>query len=159
MRIETNVSNLDILPTLRKYLGLKISLSDVGENLLPLLKGNKKSLTDRYIYSYLLKFSRKRDGQAALGKKSYHRSSIHKNWKSIQIDLFQLKTINEFYDLMKDPLEKDNIFRDHKKLAHQLSFKFLSFEKQCQKFFQQGKELKLDEKKKRELKTLGYIDN
>lgn len=151
-RIKVNVSNIDILPTIRDYLGIKSRDSDAGVTLMPLIKGKKNSPDNRYIFSHLLKHSRKRDG-----KKAFHRATIFKEWKSIYLDKFQESYKKELYNLLKDPGEKNNIFRENRNLAGRLFIEFITFERRCKKFEQETEEVKLDKKKMEELKSLGYV--
>lgn len=152
-KINTYVSNIDILPTVRAFLRIKSSPVESGVNLMPLIRGkNEKDLNERYIFSHILKHSKKRDG-----KKSFYRATIFKHWKSIYRDRFQEKMEKEFYNLKDDPGEKRNIFWENKTLANRLFIKFIGFEKKCKKYTQETADVKLDKKKMEELKSLGYV--
>ncbi len=151
-RIRENVGNIDILPTVRNYLGIKSGETEAGVNLMPLIKGKNNTPGDRYIFSHLLK--QKRKGKS---KKVIHRATIFKEWKSIYREQSRDSYKREFYNLLTDPGEKVNAFMENKSLASRLFIKFISFEKKCKKFKQETEDVKLGKKKMEELKSLGYV--
>lgn len=152
-RIKINVSNIDILPTVRGYLGIQSNEVEAGINLMPAIDGETNNMHERYIFSHLLKRSRDQDG-----KKMFHKATIFKDWKYIFVDKFQKSLRRELYNMKEDPREKSNAYKENEILAKLLFSKFAAFEKNCKKFDQEIKSLKIDKKKMEELKTLGYVE-
>lgn len=153
-RIKTNASNMDILPTIRNYLGIKNSQVEEGMDLLPLINGEKNNAQegDRYIFAHLLKQNRDHDGTQA-----YHKVTIHQDWKYIFVDKFQKEYRRELFNMKEDPREKNNVYKTNVLIAKQLFARFTEFEKKCKKFSQETQKIDLDKKKMEELKTLGYV--
>ncbi|HLP59819.1 MAG TPA: sulfatase-like hydrolase/transferase, partial [Candidatus Deferrimicrobium sp.] len=153
-RVKINSSNMDILPTIRDYLGIKSTQVEEGINLLPLIedKKNKTQERERYIFSHLLKHSRHTDGAM-----NYHKATIYQDWKYIFVELFQKKYSRELFDMKDDPKEQNNVYEKNLPMANQLFAKFTEFEKKCKKFSQETQQIDLDKKKMDELKTLGYV--
>jgi len=151
-RIMINVSNMDILPTVRGYLDIESKEVEAGINLMPAIDGNENNMHERYIFSHLFRYSRYHDG-----KKKFHKATIFKDWKYIFVDEFQKSFRRELYNMREDPREKSNVYKKNETLAKLLFSKFAAFEKNCEKFDQEIKRLKLDKKKMEELKTLGYV--
>ncbi len=144
-RIRNNVSNIDILPTLRGYLHLDGSQNDEGLNLMPIVFSSKSEKNPRYIFSHLhIKLT---------SKDILIKSVIHKNWKCI----FNHRDLKELYDLTVDPDETNNLYNKDLNIFNLLKYKFIEFESNCTKFKQETVELSLDKKELKELKTLGYI--
>lgn len=152
-RIKINVSNMDILPTVRDYLGIGSNRVEAGVNLMPAIDGNENRMPQRYIFSHLFKYSRDRER-----KKIFHKATIFKNLKYIYVDKFQKSFRKELYNMREDPGEKVNIYWENENTANLLFSKFVAFEKKCKKFGQEIKRLRIDEKKMKELRTLGYVE-
>ena len=152
-RIKYNVSNVDILPTARNYLGIKSKEIEAGLNLMPLIRGKYKDFENRYIFSHLLD----RDNK---GPRVVYRAAVYKDWKYIFYEKFQKSLIyrKELYNLKDDPGETLNIIMENKRAADQLFSRFIDFEKKCKKFIQEIKKVKLTDKQEQELKTLGYVE-
>ncbi|MDQ1352234.1 MAG: Sulfatase-like hydrolase/transferase [Acidobacteriota bacterium] len=153
-RIKINASNMDILPTVRNYLGIKNTQVEEGIDLLPLVygEGNNTQAGDRYIFSHLLKHNREQDGP--LG---YHKATIYQDWKYIFVDKFQKEYRRELFNMKEDPREKNNVYKTNLPMANMLFARFTEFEKKCKKFPQETQKIELDKKKMEELKTLGYV--
>lgn len=151
-RIKTNTCTIDILPTIREYLGIKPNQLEEGINLLPLINGEKNNTQERerYIFSHLLKHSR--DGTIA-----YYKATIYQDWKYIFADKFQKEYQRELFNMKEDHKEKNNIYEKNIPLANMLFAKFTEFEKKCKKFPQETQKMELDKNKMEELKTLGYV--
>jgi len=151
-RIKINAGNMDILPTVRNYLGIKSSQVEEGMNLLPLVYNKKNNARERYIFSHLLKYNREHDGSQA-----YHKATIFQDWKYIYVDKFQTEYRRELFNMKEDPREKNNAYEKNLPMANLLFAKFTEFEKKCKKFPQETEKMDLDKKKMQELKTLGYV--
>jgi hypothetical protein len=110
-------------------------------------------MPERYIFSHLLKHTRDLER-----KKTFHKATIFKDWKYIFIDKFQKSFRRELYNMKQDPREKSNAYKKNETLAKLLFSKFAAFEKNCKKFDQEIKRLRIDKKKMEELRTLGYVE-
>jgi arylsulfatase A-like enzyme len=150
-RIKINVSNMDILPSVRSYLGLKGQDYHAGKNLMPLIQEEENNLHERYIFSHLLR------RQMHQNQDKVHKCTIFKEWKYIFTIGSDKNIRRELYNFKRNPSEKINLFEKHKKIAHSLSTKFINFEKRCQKYKQKSEKVKLNKEKIKELKSLGYI--
>lgn len=153
-RISGNVSIMDILPTLRGYLELGDSTLDEGIDLTPVITGETPGPDQRYLFSHLV--HRRWLGKGNIRKTIYH-STVFGNWKHIVTSRDGKIIKNELFDLEKDPLEKLNLFSGNREITNRLFARYRAFEKSCRKFQQAIKRLKLDNKQKKELKTLGYV--
>ncbi|MCP5107292.1 MAG: sulfatase [bacterium] len=154
-RVKMNAGNIDILPTVRSYLGIEPSRVEAGADLMPLINdtgGNKEVFQERYLFSHLYKRNRSHDGTT-----SYHKATIYKDWKYIFVDKFQKSYKRELFNLEADGKERLNQYKENKALANGLFAKFTEFEKKSKKFKQQRKTMNLDKKKMEELKSLGYV--
>ncbi len=152
-RIATNVSNIDILPTLRGFLGIEANSSDAGVDLMPLIRGKVNKLDERFLFSHLLKHAKKREG----GDDAFYRATIFRQWKSIYYNKSRDGYKKELYNLAADRDEKVNIFSKKSSLASRLFIRFITFEKKCIKFEQEIEDVKINKKKMEELKSLGYV--
>lgn len=152
-RIKSNVSNMDILPTVRNYLGIKSKEPEAGYNLMPLIHGRNRDFKNRYIFSHLLDRDKK-------GPRMIFRAAVYQDWKYIFYEHFRESNIfrKELYNLKDDPGEALNIIQENERVARQLFFGFMDFEQQCKKFRQETKKVKLTDKQEQELKTLGYVE-
>ncbi|HLP48005.1 MAG TPA: sulfatase [Candidatus Kapabacteria bacterium] len=153
-RIEANSSNIDILPTIREYLGAKNNQVEEGIDLLPYVESEKKDdeKSKRRIFLHLLKYNPNSDGTIA-----YYKAVIYQEWKYIFADMFQKKHSRELFNMKDDPKEQNNVYKKRVSLAQKIFAQFTEFEKKCRKFSQETKKIDLDKKKMDELKTLGYV--
>jgi arylsulfatase A-like enzyme len=151
-RIQTAMSNIDILPTIRHYLGIEGNKVEEGIDVLPLIRGDGNYGRDRYIFSHLLKHNPNRDGTVAI-----HRATIYHEWEFISADIFQQEHRTELFNMKEDPREQDNVLDRNPALADRLNAAFTDFEKTCKKFQQESRNLELDKDKMEELKSLGYV--
>lgn len=144
--IRTNVSLIDILPTVRDYIGLKRSRKEEGISLKPLIENKTRKEKERYIFSYLWK---------KVKNKIEFRSTIYKNWQYI----IKLPKKRELFNLQRDKMEKDNLFFNSKseKLVNILEIKFNSFLSKCRKYEQEYYTYTLNKEKMEKLKSLGYV--
>lgn len=153
-RVEANVTTLDILPTLRNYLGLEKDNKNAGVSLLPNWESPKESAADRYIFSHL---TVKREKNTGRKKIFVSRAVIFQNWHSI-ISVFPHE--KQLFNWWLDPLEKNDCLESEPDLGKLLFFKFFEFEKNCMKLPLRPEDesvINLDDRQIRELETLGYI--
>jgi arylsulfatase A-like enzyme len=145
-RVTTNVSTIDILPTIRDLVGLSKGQSDEGVSLVPLIenRGNLEDLEKRNLYAYLW---------VKTNDLMEWKSTIYRNWHFI-IKMPQFKLL---YSLLLDPREQDNKFGKARVTALELEKRFEDFLKRCKKFKQKSTQYKLDKKETDKLKSLGYV--
>lgn len=144
-RIKTNVSTIDILPTLKDYLGIKDGEFTQGISLMPYIRGQEKEDNSRYLYPYM---------RTQKNWRRLLRAAVWKDWKYI----FSNENEKELYNLKDDPGEKFNLYEKNKKLAGELFYRYHEFEKKCKKFQWERKKGTLSSKKIKELQTLGYVE-
>lgn len=154
-RIKINVSNMDVLPTVRNYLGLATEQVASGINLMPLIRGNAMEAKSRFLFSHLIHNYRSKNGF----KKTIFKSIIHDDWKHIFCynETTKKHYRKELFDLSADPGEERNLYEKNNKTASQLLFKLNTFEKNCIRFTSKIKNINLDKEKIDELKSLGYV--
>ena len=144
-RVSTNVSTIDILPTIRDVIGLPKEEIDEGVSLLPLVENKKNDLDKRNLYSYLWVQSRT----------SFEwKSTIYKNWHFV----LNLPASRYLFSLLLDQGERENKFKQAADIAAQLEKRFDAFMKKSKKYKQKSAKYKLDKKKTDKLKTLGYVN-
>jgi len=139
-RISTQVSNIDLFPTLIDLLGLPKQKQAQGVSLLPLIKGKQAQQPERaFQYSEL---SRRRALHSSMTKETH---LIH--------DMEGEK--HKLFDLINDPNEKDNLAsKDQEQLSSKIS-ELDEFDRTLQK----GEAAVVDEKREelKKLKSLGYF--
>ena len=142
------VSIVDIMPTVLGYLGVDSPEEVQGRNLLPLLNGERRG-NDAIVYAELM------NKQVAARSKSLklsHRLNFPKA---------------EFYDLLKDPGEQDNLFNGRKTLqlpggeAHFAALlNWLNGQLRVAQTFQgsaENEKVELNDDLEKQLRALGYI--
>lgn len=144
-RIETNVTTIDILPTVRDALGLSRSEADSGKSLIPLIKGDKDEFEKRYIFSYLWK---------KVAKFIEYKATIYKKLHFIK----SVENKKELYNMAIDKKEEKNRFLKAFRTAKLLEEKFEEFFKNSKKFTKKSISYKLTKEKLEKLKTLGYVE-
>jgi arylsulfatase A-like enzyme len=144
--IRENVSNMDVLPTIRSFLDIKSKETEEGVDLMPLIRGKRKYNRGRYIFSHLDRIRQQKGDLKCI-------ASIFENWKLI----FHMHGGRELFNLKEDPMEKLNVYEENMELAGSLLGEFMKFEEDCLKFSQKRAHVTLDEKELEELRALGYI--
>lgn len=145
-RVSTNVSTIDILPTIRDLVGLPKDEVYEGASLAPLINGsdNIQDLEKRNLFAYLW----------VKTKKEIHwKSTIYKKWHFI----IKLPEFRLLYSLFLDQKEQNNQFAKATAAALELEKRFEVFMKTCKKYKQKTAQYKLDKKKTDKLKSLGYV--
>jgi len=145
-KIYTVVSTIDILPTVRELLGLPFSKLDEGKSLVPLIKGRKNKLNNRFIFTYLWKKVR---------KEIEFKSTIYRNWHFI-ISPNNKRRLFDWLENKKEHVAL-NKFKQNLKLAKQMEDKFMFFFKNCRKYNKETINYKLTKDKLKKLKSLGYV--
>ncbi|MFC2169904.1 sulfatase-like hydrolase/transferase [Acidobacteriota bacterium] len=143
-QVEAQVETTDIMPTLLEILDLPIPEDVQGKSLLPLILGQKEK-EERFGYS-----------------ESYY-PLYHYGWSELKsLRSIRFKYIQaprpELYDLVRDPGEKNNIYKQNSSVAAEFQAKLDALE---EKFSSEGIEekgpQKLDEETVEKLRALGYI--
>lgn len=155
--VRQNVSTLDILPTLRDFIGLKKDSANEGVSLLEILKyGERNKINDRFIFSHLFKkqiIKPRIDGFEAYavinGDFSFIRSLPGRE-NRYKLMLFNLKN---------DPFQKENIYKNHILVVKKMRSKYIRFYKMSKKYKKDIVDYISNKKEMEKLKTLGYIDN
>ncbi len=143
-RITTNVSTIDILPTIRDYMGFSGKTGYSGVSLMKLIKGEAADYKKRFIFSYLFKKIRHKVEYKAVIYKDLHYMSY-------------LSDKEELYNFKMDKFEKLNHILKSLKTAKILKFKFEDFKKRSKKYLRRSENYKLNKEKIEKLKSLGYI--
>jgi arylsulfatase A-like enzyme len=143
--IDTNVSTIDIFPTVLELLGLPEDKNNAGVSLIPLINKQAHGLGARNIFSYLLL---KNPGTIEW------RTNIYKNWHF----MIKLPHMRYLYSLLLDQKETDNRINEGEKIAKLLEKNLNLFIKTCKKYQQKSTEVELDKKKNEKLKSLGYVE-
>jgi arylsulfatase A-like enzyme/Tfp pilus assembly protein PilF len=143
-KINTRVETVDIMPTLLQILGLRLPSEVQGESLLPLiLDENLKQ--ERFAYS-----------------ESYY-PRYHYGWselKSLQNSRYKYIQAPrpELYDIVSDPNELTNIYRQEIRTGKQFEEKLNSLlEKMSAEGIEEKGPQKLDEEAMEKLMALGYV--
>lgn len=111
------VQNIDFAPTILDIAGVKIPNSIQGISLKPLITGEQKKLSRKYLYYHYYEFVRD------------HTVIPHLAIRSERYKLIYFYTADEWelYDLQKDPEEQKNLIKSpqHKKIIEQLKRELL----------------------------------
>ena len=143
-RVTVQVETIDIMPTLLKILELPVPHEVQGNSLIPLIM-DKNPRQERLAYSETY-FPRYRYGWSEL--KSL-RSSQYK---------YILAPKPELYDIVNDPKEQNNIYKQNLKTGKKFEqkLKILQEEMSAKGIEEKGPQ-KLDEESREKLMALGYI--
>jgi len=153
-RIKQNVSIIDILPTLREFIGLPRDKANEGLSLLKILTdGEQNTINNRFIFSHLLK--RKTINNKMINIESY--ATIYNKFHYIKsLPGIKGNYSELIYNLKDDFIEKHNLFLQNKNTAKKLRSQFLHFYNKCRKFKSDIQTYKGNKKEMERLKTLGY---
>jgi len=152
-RISSNVSTIDILPTLGELIGLPKGKDIEGVSLMDFVDNKKTPQDERYLYSYLWKKRRNKNRDKRKIFEVEFRSTLYKTWHYI----IRVPRAGRLFHLVKDRTEQNNVIKKREKYARILSEKFNTFLKECKKYQQKTIKYKLDKKEAEKLKALGYV--
>ena len=142
-RIDAAVSLVDLVPTIRRMMGLS-ALSEVqGVDLSGYLTDRTDSAPDRWIYSETLfpaKF-----GCCPL------RGLVHGKWRYIEA------VTPELYDLSRDPVETNNLFEEEKEVATLLQSRLKEIISEQSRKTVGGNSSLPDQETVQRLQSLGYF--
>jgi len=143
-KVNTRVETIDIMPTLLQILGLPLPSEVQGKSLLPLIL-DKHSNQERFAYSETY-YPRYHFGWSEL------KSLQNSRYKYIQAPR------PELYDIVNDPNELTNIYRQEIKIGKQFEEKLNSLlEKMSAEGIEEKGPQKLDEEAMEKLMALGYV--
>jgi arylsulfatase A-like enzyme len=146
--VNSNVSTIDILPTVRELAGLPPGKSDAGISLFPLIEKTEELPDQRHLFSYLWKLGTPKREEIEF------RSVVYKRMHYI----LKLPNSRELYNLNSDTQEQSNHFGSHQKSGRYLELKFSQFLKKAKKFNPKTVFYKLNQDKLEKLKSLGYVE-
>jgi arylsulfatase A-like enzyme len=144
-RIEPNVTNIDILPTLCEYIRHRPEVQLEGRSLLLALQGKPEYLSGRPIYAYVDR-----------GPNRW-RAILRGEWKLIMTpegDKYYL------FNTKVDPGERTNLAENAPEEARKLEMarEYREFEKTSRKYEQKLVQLGSSSKQLEQLRSLGYIN-
>ncbi|MCK4944551.1 MAG: sulfatase [Candidatus Aminicenantes bacterium] len=146
--INSNVSTIDILPTVRELAGLPPEKNDVGTSLFPLIEKTEELPDQRHLFSYLWRLGTPEREEIEF------RSVVYKRMHYI----LKLPNSRELYNLNSDTQEQSNRFGSHQKSGRYLELKFSQFLKKAKKYNPKTVFYKLSQDKLEKLKSLGYVE-
>jgi len=141
-RIETHVSLVDLLPTLRSILGLPASKQDAGIDLTPLLSAGGRSDPDRAV------FASRTSGVA------WKHAVVRGRYKMIATRPGE----DELYDLADDPNEQRNLSSQRPELFDELLRESKDMRASARRWSEKSTTREIGEDELRRLEELGYID-
>ena len=144
-RFAEHVSVLDILPTLRDFVGLPASPVEQGVSLLPVARGEGPPPEERTFFSDL----RSPPWFGSLTVKAVVRGD--------EKYILTLPDTEELYDLSADPGEGNSLLEERRLLADELRGELDDFEGGCIRFTSESADVELDEEAVEKLKALGYV--
>ena len=151
-RISTNVSLIDIIPTVRELTGLPGDKNNEGVSLVPMIKNRECDLLNkRNLFSYL--WLKTKGGKINNLKEIEWKTTIYKKWHLI----IKMPEKRRLYSLLLDKKERENKFEAARDTAAQLEKRFENFMKKSKKYKQESVKHKLDKKETDKLKSLGYV--
>ena len=110
--IAPRTAHIDILPTLAEIAGAKLTdevqAQVEGRSLLPLLRDASAPWPDRYLFTHVGRWPRRKAQES-----KYAPSAVHHG-------RFSLVNNRELYDLAADPGQKDNVLEAHPKIVTEM---------------------------------------
>lgn len=147
-KIDSNVSSMDILPTVRELAGFPADKNDAGSSLVSLFKGVNHQPDQRHIFSYLWKLG------TLEREEIEYRSVVYKRMHYI----LKLPDSRELFNLNSDVREQSNRYHSHQKTGRYLELKFNQYLKRAKKYNPKSVFHKLTREKLEKLKSLGYVE-
>lgn len=146
-RVPDNVSIVDVLPTLRAFVGLPADPASAGLSLLGRIEG--QALPQRALYAHLYR-------QAGLWGQADElrlRAVIQDNWK-----LVASAAGDQLFDMRADPEEAVNRLADARPMADLLRQRLEELERQMAGRQGESVSLPLDAETQKKLRALGYVN-
>jgi arylsulfatase A-like enzyme len=162
-KIESNVSLLDVLPTIMDFYSIKYSKNIRGQSLIPLVRTSKT--VERPILTSIYKFKpfELLPGKIAVIQGKYkmifNKRYTPETYKYFEYPPPSIESTLELYDLKKDPGERNNLFSKNITIKDEL----LDYLKKMMNEMdlatrKKGREEKVSKEMLEKLRTLGYID-
>lgn len=144
-RVAEPVSLLDVLPTLREYVGLPPDPVEQGASLLPVIRGDGPAPASRTFFADLR-------SPPWFGDQTI-KAVVRGNDKYV----LTLPDAEELYDLAADSGEQASVILENVTLAEELRAELSAFEGDCVRFTQESVGVTLDDEDVEKLKALGYV--
>ena len=156
MKIEEQVRLIDVMPTALDALGLPSPEGIEGKSILPLLEGRNLKMPE-YSYAEATCFGPGR--KAVIGKRFKYIYTAYPDVQRTERKIYPV-FMNELYDIIEDPYEKDNIYNKEAGIALKLKKELACFMSRSKEKHKNApaENINVDEKLKSRLRTLGYID-
>ena len=107
--VSAFVQNHDLMPTIRSLLGIPCGWTD-GENLWPLVTGEKSSIRDRIVIGWAW--------GAAKAENACARVSVRDDrWNYCTAVGYSADEADELFDIVSDPEERHNVVKEHPKVV------------------------------------------
>ena len=154
--IDKNVRLIDVMPTLLDILNIPIAQDVQGKSLLPLLKGESIEMP-KYFYAEAICHGPER--KMVFDGRYKYIYSPEPNIQKTNRKIYPVQ-MHELYDIQKDPGERKNLYYMEKEMAKLMHEKLTEFmhSAESKKRFGEEDEFKVDDKLKKRLQSLGYIE-
>jgi arylsulfatase A-like enzyme len=150
-RIETNVSLVDVLPTLAELAGLELEQErTVGRSLVPLMIGKRREQLAEEKFDERLLFAH---STTKPGDEGELWAVVRGDWKLVMKDAGA-----ELYDTRSDPGDQRNRLPEHPQLAAELGRQLRRFAQQATWGAGEKVEVEIDEDALESLRELGYVE-
>jgi len=156
MKIEERVRLIDVMPTALDALGLPSPEGIEGKSILPLLAGKTLKMPE-YFYAEATCFGPER--KAVIGKRFKYIYTAYPDAQRTERKISPV-SMNELYDIIDDPDEKNNIYDKKSSTALELKKELTGFMGRLKEKHKSApvENINVDEKLKARLRALGYID-
>lgn len=157
MKIDAQIQNIDIMPTILDTLKIPILDTIDGKSLLPLVEEKEAQIRDFVFVEGVEKHFKQHERIYVDGVKGKWRAIIIGAWKIILIphpdgDIFEL------YNLKEDPGEENNLAETEEEKAEEMKARIMDFLK-GQSMEGDAREEDLTEKSKKLLIKAGYLED
>jgi arylsulfatase A-like enzyme len=153
-RVETPVSILDILPTLREYLGLGPDGRHEGASLLPQLQDSgEDGRSERLLFAHLKGYPRRGIEDWTGDEYLTVRAVLWGRWKLV----VDSQCSSQLFDLLEDPGELENLIDTEEGVAAKLVEDLLTFTERAVLYRAESFEHRLSPEEIEKLKSLGYV--
>jgi arylsulfatase A-like enzyme len=148
-RVREHVSVIDILPTIRGFVGLPMEDTEEGIDLASICTGGKWEDPDRYLYGHLWR----KQGTSEPEDDLVVRAVLSGRWKY----LWTSPDREELYDMETDRGERRNRLDEFTDKSRSFLARYTEFERGCLKYAPEHEKIKMDEKLLKKLRSLGYV--
>ena len=145
LRVERNVSIVDVLPTIRSLVGLDPGETDEGVDLLQPPDG----ADDRTLYAHLWR----RRGTVDPDDDLLAEGVVSREWKYMST----LPGGEKLFNLALDPVERRSVLADEQNRARGLRAAYAAFVKNSRKYRSAESSISADDEMLKKLRSLGYV--